>query len=204
MKDEEEENINEDEKKDDDNDDEDFYGADEVEEKIMTELREKRLMQIKGEYKQNQQNKSKGHGDYREIKEEEFLPLVTGSKFVIVHFYHQDFERCKIIDMHLAKIAPTHQETLFLKLNVEHAPFFTDKLQLQVLPTTIAFIDGVAIDRITGFEELGGQDDFPTMNMIRRLVKMGVLKAKTKAEKGSQMFIKGNDNNSDDDYDSDY
>jgi len=40
-------------------------------------------------------------GDYRHIKEDEFLNYVTKNSFSLVHFYHKDFERCKIIDKHL-------------------------------------------------------------------------------------------------------
>ena len=68
--------------------------------------------------------KIKGHGQYIEITETEFLPNVTGSKFVICHFYHKDFERCKIIDMHLREIAKTHLEARFVYLNAEKSPFF--------------------------------------------------------------------------------
>lgn len=50
----------------------------------------------------------KGHGVYSEIEEEQFLNVVTKSEFSSVHFYHQDFERCKIIDMHLKDIAHHH------------------------------------------------------------------------------------------------
>ena len=49
-----------------------------------------------------------------------------------------------------------------------------------MLPTIILFENGVAIDRIIGFEELGGQDDFPTLSLTRRLVKGGVLIPKNK------------------------
>jgi hypothetical protein len=48
----------------------------------------------------------------------------------------------------------------------------------------IIFMDGVAVDRIVGFEELGARDDFPQISLTRRLIKSGVLKALTKAEKG--------------------
>lgn len=61
-----------------------------------------------------------------------------------------------------------------------------------MLPTIILFENGVAIDRIIGFEELGGQDDFPTMNMVRRMVKGGVLIPKNKSERGEiRMNIAG-------------
>ena len=120
---------------------------------------------------------AKGHGHYSEIVEEEFLPAVTKTKFCVVHFYHQDFERCKIIDHHLKKIAPAHMEARIMSINAEKCPFFVAKLQVQVLPTIVCFMDGIAIDRIVGFEELGGKDDFPTILLSRRLVNAGVLKA---------------------------
>ncbi len=53
----------------------------------------------------------------------------------------------------------------------------------------ITFIDGVKSDDIVGFEELGGQDDFLTINMIRRLVRTGILTAKGRQEK-EQIKIK--------------
>ena len=61
-----------------------------------------------------------------------------------------------------------------------------------MLPTIVLFENGVAIDRIIGFEELGGQDDFPTLNLVRRLVKGGVLIPKNKKESGQiRMNIAG-------------
>jgi hypothetical protein len=45
---------------------------------------------------------------------------------------------------------------------VEKAPFFVEKLQIRMLPCIISFIDGVSVDRLVGFEELGNTDNFPT------------------------------------------
>jgi predicted transcriptional regulator len=52
-------------------------------------------------------------------------------------------------------------------------------------------MDGVAMDRIVGFEELGGRDDFPTLMLIRRLVEACVIKALNDKERGT-MKIKKN------------
>ena len=41
--------------------------------------------------------KKKGHGEYREITEGDFLGEVTGSDKVICHFYHKEFYRCKYV-----------------------------------------------------------------------------------------------------------
>lgn len=51
-------------------------------------------------------------------------------------------------------------------------------------------MDGVAFDRITGFEELGGKDEFPTLLLTRKLVKSGCLKALNNDEVGG-MAING-------------
>lgn len=66
-----------------------------------------------------------------------------------------------------------------------------------MLPTLIMFVDGIAYDRITGFDELGGADDFPTINLTRRLIKGGVLWANNRKEKGLMKIKKGKNYNRD-------
>ena len=73
-----------------------------------------------------------------------------------------------------------------------------------MLPTIIMFIDGIVADRITGFDELGGADDFPTINLVRRLVNGGVLKGKNRKERGEMKISKGRNrrqDSSDEEYD---
>lgn len=60
-----------------------------------------------------------------------------------------------------------------------------------MLPTVICFMDGVAFDRIVGFEDLGGKDEFPTLLLTRKLVKTGCLKALNKNEVGGMKINKG-------------
>ena len=60
-----------------------------------------------------------------------------------------------------------------------------------MLPTVICFMDGVAFDRIVGFEDLGGKDEFPTILLTRKLVKTGCLKALNKLEGGDMQIKKG-------------
>lgn len=52
-------------------------------------IREKRLAQLKAAHQEKVENLSKGHGQYREITQDEFLPEVTGSRRVLCHFYHK-------------------------------------------------------------------------------------------------------------------
>ena len=71
--------------------------------------------------------------------QDEFLPAVTASKYCVVHFYHEEFTRCKIIDKHLNYLAPKHMATRFCKLDATKSPFFVQKLQVKTLPTLVIF-----------------------------------------------------------------
>ena len=75
---------------------------------IMRQLRDKRIKEMKQETKQKLEDQAKGHGKYQEIAEDEFLPTVTKSMYTVVHCFHKDFERCKIVDMHLSLIVREH------------------------------------------------------------------------------------------------
>ncbi|RDY09041.1 Thioredoxin domain-containing protein PLP3B [Mucuna pruriens] len=122
--------------------------------------------------------KKKGHGEYREITEGDFLGEVTGSEKVICHFYHKEFYRCKIMDKHLKSLAPKHIDTKFIKLDAENAPFFVTKLAVKTLPCVILFRQGIAADRLVGFQDLGGKDDFATRTLEAVLIKKGIIKEK--------------------------
>ena len=145
--------------------------------------------------------KNEKYGSYTEIIETEFLDTMLKNEKVVCHFYHKDFERCKIIDKHLKIIAPEHRETLFVKIDAEKTPFFTAKLNVRVLPTIILFVKGKAIHRFIGFQDFGMNDDFPTINLSRQLVIFKMIQPKTKAEKGEVTIKRGkkDDNDEDDD-----
>ena len=66
------------------------------------------------------------------------------------------------------------------------------------------FHDGKAYDRIVGFDELGMKDDFPTINLTRRLVKAKIITAKNKAESGEVSINKKAGRSTNDDEDLDY
>eukprot|EP00356_Strombidium_inclinatum_P010065 CAMPEP_0170493296 /NCGR_PEP_ID=MMETSP0208-20121228/13664_1 /TAXON_ID=197538 /ORGANISM="Strombidium inclinatum, Strain S3" /LENGTH=204 /DNA_ID=CAMNT_0010769203 /DNA_START=125 /DNA_END=739 /DNA_ORIENTATION=+ len=186
---------------DEENSDSDFDS--DGDDSIMQSLREQRMKEMKKKQQEHIENINKGHGRYMEISEDEFLPTVTKTNFCIVHFYHKDFERCKIINMHLEQIARQHMEAKFVKIDAEKCPFFVTKLQVQVLPTIVCFINGVAADRVIGFEELGGKDEFPTILLARRLVNSGCLKALNRKEKGEIKIKKGRRDISDSDENND-
>jgi len=131
-------------------------------------LRARRRQQMKEAHEKRQKYQALGHGGYDEIEEEDFLKSVTASDRAVVHFYHNGFEKCKIMDMHLSKCARKFLGTRFVKLNAEKAPFFVDKLKIKTLPCAVVFKDGVALGRQVGFEGLGG-DEFETVQLAWRI-----------------------------------
>ena len=43
------------------------------------------------------------------------------------------------------------------------------KMQIQMLPCVVAVVDTMAVDRIVGFDDLGGTDSFNTQQLEDRL-----------------------------------
>jgi len=79
-------------------------------------------------------------------------------------------------------------------------------LSIKVLPCVICFIDGVAKDRLVGFEDLGNQDAFDTATLQLRLQMSGVLKnseSKFGLSSGSRIRISSTEHNDDDPFDLD-
>ena len=180
----------------------DLEEIDSEEERIMRQEMEK--MKKTAENKREEMAKkikNDKYGNYTEIIETEFLDTMLKNEKVVCHFYHKDFERCKIIDKHLQIIAQSHKETLFVKIDAEKTPFCTAKLNLRVLPTIILFVKGKSVHRFIGFQDFGMNDDFPTINLSRQLVIYKMIQPKTKAEKGEVTIKKGKKDDSDEDDD---
>jgi thiol-disulfide isomerase/thioredoxin len=123
-----------------DDDDEDWLNDDS--DPDLQDIRQARIQQLKQSQAKHAENMAKGHGQYRTITQDEFLPECTSSEYVAVHFFHDEFERCKIMDHHLKQIAPQHSACKFLRISAEKAPFFVHKLQIKTLPTLLVFHDG--------------------------------------------------------------
>ena len=141
----------------------------------LRELREARLRQLKQVQREKLENLGKGHGQYREISQDEFLAEVTSSDKVVCHFYHRDAPICEIMHHHINRLVARHVETKFVKIDAAKAPFFVTKLHIRTMPTLVVFFDGVAVDKIVGFEGLaddmpeGKEDQWPTIKLARRL-----------------------------------
>lgn len=120
----------------------------------LEKLRQSRIASLKDTASAFKTHREAGHGDLREIVEEEFLKEVTSASLVVVHFFHPEFETCKVMDKHLRDIAARALQTKFLRLNATKAAFFVAKLKVKTLPTLVYFKDGLAIARQIGYDGL--------------------------------------------------
>lgn len=139
-------------------------------------LRQKKIAGMKKQAAKKQEWLANGHGKYEEIPEEkEFFNVTKKSENVVCHFYKDDAFRCKILDKHLAALAPKHVETKFCKINATKCPFLTDRLKIRVIPTMAVIKDAMTKDYIVGFTDLGNTDEFSTEMLEWRLARSDVI-----------------------------
>jgi len=141
----------------------------------LEQLRLRRLEEMKRRHKESQEMKAKGHGQYTEIQEDQFLKEVTSSQKVVCHFYHRDFESCKVFDDRLRTLAKKFIRTKFIYIDADKAPFFVQKLSIRILPCLICFEDGIAKDRLIGTMELGNTNEFSAALLAFKLAEKGCL-----------------------------
>jgi len=189
-------------------DEDDIFAELEAEDdEFESKFREQRMKELKEEMDTLNEMKLNRHGTYEEIlSEKEVLKITTTEKRVIAHFFHKDFRRCQILDGHLEQLAKKHFKTKFIKVDVENVPFLVTRMKIKVLPCLFSFIDGIVVDRIIGFEELGNTDNFTTKFLETRLTKSNVIvTAEETSNVRKPIFGFANKKeDSDSDYDSDY
>lgn len=108
--------------------------------------------------------------------EKELMETVTKSPVALVHFFHPEFARCSIMDAQIEILAPLHYEAKFLRIDAREAPFLCGRIGIRLLPCLVGWVDGVEVERVVGFEGLGGNEQGFRIGVLeRRLVEKGVL-----------------------------
>ncbi|KAJ7684061.1 hypothetical protein B0H17DRAFT_1169912 [Mycena rosella] len=179
-----------------DDEDEDALFA-ELEEEIENDsngqMREYGLQVLKQQMKELTEMKQNQHGHYSEIKDEKEVVRVSAREpKCVVHFYHDKFKRCAIMDKHLAKLAPKYFNTRFFRVFVENVPWLVEKARHQgpslcnmlrrwhlKRPASRYLLHSLLLlilqFRLIGFEELGNSDGFDTAVLELRLAVSGVI-----------------------------
>merc|ERR1711939_582665 len=96
----------------------------ELDDDFMAEYREQRLEQLKRDLDTRRAMKEDDHGRLGEVKvEKDVIQVPLKNKRTVIHFYHPDFRRCKLMDAHLEKLAAKHFNTKFIRVDVANVPF---------------------------------------------------------------------------------
>ena len=139
-------------------------------------LRRQRIQELKSRADKEAGWRRQGHGSYSEVADQkEWFEASKGSERVVTHFYRSTTWRCEIMDKHLTAIAARHIETRFIKIDAEKAPFLAERLSVVLLPTLVMTKDNFTADRLEGFDELGGRDDWTTEELEARLARNGLI-----------------------------
>eukprot|EP00270_Netrium_digitus_P016897 TRINITY_DN6126_c0_g1_i1.p1 TRINITY_DN6126_c0_g1~~TRINITY_DN6126_c0_g1_i1.p1 ORF type:complete len:242 (+),score=59.03 TRINITY_DN6126_c0_g1_i1:121-846(+) len=135
----------------------DEWDVDELEnDPELERLHADRLETLRKEAEQRDMLKKQGYGEYRDVAESAYLSEVCACERAVCHFYHRDFDHCRILDDHLRQMAARHITTKFIRANAEEFPFFVQKLNIRVLPCLLMLRGGKAVDRIVGFDGVEG------------------------------------------------
>ncbi|KAJ5765590.1 hypothetical protein N7520_005149 [Penicillium odoratum] len=173
-----------------DSDDEALFASLENEDEKDATYRTQRIQQLNAELAAQKDNRSANSngatytqdGRYPTLSNDQgVLDFTTSTTRCIVHFAHDEFTRCAIMDARLEELAGRHYEVKFARVDVRNTPFLAEKLNIRVLPCVIGFKDGVGVERVVGFEGLGprGTDGteagFSVTVLEKRLLYKGVL-----------------------------
>ncbi|CAM9022774.1 unnamed protein product, partial [Wickerhamomyces anomalus] len=126
--------------------------------------------------KQAQKNVEDGYGNVETlINEESVLQRTTTIKHVVLHFFHENFQKCKVMDDKLKVSAFIHS-----RVNVENAPFLVTRLKIKVLPAVLIYINGVESNRLVGFDKLNFNEsgDFQIESLEKFLLDNGAIQRK--------------------------
>jgi len=165
-------------------------------------LRARRLEQLKAAQQKKVAWKALGHGDYTELAGSDinraFFYATKASDRLVVHFYRPTTELCDTFHAHLAKLAPQHLETRFLKVNVEGcdhgsggaASYLVEKLGIVIMPTIIIVKNRKVVHQLRGFDELGGTQEFSTKALEYVLGVHGGIQQSEDAEVPQELLTK--------------
>jgi len=125
-------------------------------------IRRQRVAALKKKEEARRANIALGHGSYQELADQQaFFNAAKQSDFMLVHFYRGATRLCDVVHRRMEDMAPKHLEARFCKIDAEKSPFLCERLNIFMMPTIVLIAHGQTVHQIRGFDELGGQDNWP-------------------------------------------
>ncbi|CCW70467.1 unnamed protein product [Phytomonas sp. Hart1] len=154
----------------------------------LIELRRTRMEKMKLLCDQEAIWRSKQHGQYREIDQDDFFNVVVrekgGSDQCCINFYHKDFETCKVMDRRLSELAQMTLSIRFVKIDAERAPFLVDRLRITTLPCLLLFKNDICVDRILGFSGCTSEDGTLDLDLLSERINQAMTTLNTSIGNG--------------------
>ncbi|MCT1614083.1 thioredoxin [Corynebacterium sanguinis] len=111
-----------------------------------------------------------------DVTEDTFEQTVSAEGTVIVDAWAEWCGPCKAFAPTFEKVSETHPDATFAKLDTEANPQIAAALEIQAIPTLMAFRDGIMVFRQSGalppaaFEDLVSQVKALDMDEVRRQI----------------------------------
>eukprot|EP00171_Calliarthron_tuberculosum_P013569 IDg13569t1 len=139
-------------------------------------IRRRRLAELKLNAERRARWRLQGHGQLREMKERDFFARAKQSERVAVLFRRKAQSRVAqdFVD-HIARVAERHDETLFVVLDAEDAPFLTERFGIRVLPSIVTVRDSKVDKVFHGLSELDHTGKFDTKRLEQALFRFDVV-----------------------------
>lgn len=147
----------------------------------------KRREELQNEFNLQKEVLEHNHGKLLEVEEAVFLDSIKQSEVVVCHFFHPEFNTCKVLNDILENVASIHLKVRFIKINALGAGFFVNKLKIKTLPTLCVFDKGILKKKFLGFDEFGG--DKPSAELLQMaLAKTGIINYVSRERQSTSIF----------------
>ncbi|KAL6122124.1 hypothetical protein NUSPORA_00863 [Nucleospora cyclopteri] len=103
--------------------------------------------------------------------EDELIELCKNSNSkLFIHFYSDNFTKCRNLNILLPKVATRLREVDFIKIHVKNCPKIVEILKIGVLPFMGLFANGMFVEGLVGFEKLGNRSSV-TSDEIEKVIR---------------------------------
>ncbi|KAJ9522593.1 hypothetical protein QJQ45_019656 [Haematococcus lacustris] len=144
-------------------------------EEELSDIRMRRLQQLKQEAQQRTSGQRQGYGALKQVPDSELLECVEQcSGSCVCHIAVSGYEAGAQLDEQLDRLAHQHPATQFLRCTVNRSSRLVSRLQLPGLPALVCFRQGLITGRVS-LAQLGPPGEVWEEEVVAYLKRLGML-----------------------------